>query len=93
MCCWQNEIHLLGDFLLNGHLELWTIFQIMDICDETQINHSCYAVCWERYKCHLPGSEEHLLIYQGRQVCDDKQALSVLVNFQAHCKMFLKVLR
>ena len=35
----------------------------------------------KKYQCHLPGSEEHLLIYQGRQLCNDKQAPSVLVNF------------
>ena len=39
---------------------------------------------------YLPGSEEHLLIYQGRQLCDDKQALSVLVNFKLFVRCFWK---
>ena len=38
----------------------------MDVRDETHIIHSCYAAGWEEYYCHLSGSEEHLLIYQGR---------------------------
>ena len=65
----------------------------MDVHDEMHIIHSCYAAGWEKYSCHIPGSEEHYLIYQGRQLCDDKQAPSVLVNLKAaHCKTFLKVL-
>ena len=47
----------------------------MNILDETHIIHSCYAAVWE-------GSEEHHLNYQGRQLCDDKQAPSVLLNFK-----------
>ena len=62
MCCWQDEIHLLGDFsenfLLNGHRgenffrildNLWKFAEIMDICDETHIFRSCYAAGWEKY--------------------------------------------
>ena len=45
----------------------------MDIRDETHIIHSCYVAGWDKYQCHLPVSKEHLLIYQGRQLCDDKQ--------------------
>ena len=56
--------------------------KIMDVSEETHIVHSCYGAGWEKYYCHLPGSEEHLLIYQGRQLYDDKQAPSVLVNFK-----------
>ena len=52
------------------------------VCDETHITHSCYAAGWEKW-CRLPGSEEHLFIYQGRQLCDDKQAPSGLVNFKS----------
>ena len=52
----------------------------MDVRDERHIIHACYAAGWEKYWSHLPGSEEHLLIYQGRQSYDDKQAPSVLVN-------------
>ena len=48
--------------------------EVMDVRDETHIIHSCYATGWEKYQCHLPGNEEHPLIYQGRQLCDDKQA-------------------
>ena len=62
--------------------------EIMDFCHETQIIHSCYAAGWEKYYCHLPGSEEHLLIYQGRQLRDDKQAPSVLVNFKLIVRCF-----
>ena len=36
----------------------------MDVRDETHIIHSCYAAGWEKYQCHPPGSEEHLLIFQ-----------------------------
>ena len=54
----------------------------MDVRDETYIIHSCYAAGWEKYQCHLPENEEHLLIYQGRQLCNDKQAPSVLVHFK-----------
>ena len=60
----------------------------MDVRDETHIIHSCYAAGWEKFKCHLPGSEEHLLIYQGRQLSDDKQAPSVLVNFKLIVRCF-----
>ena len=35
-------------------------------------------------------SEEHLLIYQRRQLCDDKQAPSVLANFKLIVKCFSK---
>ena len=48
----------------------------MDVRDETHIIHSWFAAGWEKRHCHLPGSEEHLSIYQGRQLCDDKQAQS-----------------
>ena len=65
----------------------------MDVRDETHIIRPCYTAGWEKYYGHLPGSEEHLLIYQRRQLCDDKQAPFSLGKFQAHCKMFLKVLR
>ena len=34
----------------------------MDVRDETHIIHSCYAAGWEKHWCHLPASEEHLLI-------------------------------
>ena len=60
----------------------------MDARDETQKIHSCYAAGWEKYWCNLPGSEEHLLICQGRQLCDDKQAPSVLVNFKLTVRCF-----
>ena len=60
----------------------------MDIWDETHIIHSCYAAGWEKYWCHLSGSEEHLLIYKGKQLCDDKQASSVLVNFKLIVRCF-----
>ena len=59
-----------------------------DVSEETHIVHSCYGAGWEKYQCHLPRSEEHLLIYQGRQLCDDKQALSVLVNFKLIVRCF-----
>ena len=39
----------------------------MVVHDERHIIHTCYAAGWEKYQCHLRGSEEHLLIYQGRQ--------------------------
>ena len=54
--------------------------EIMDVRDETHVIHTCYAAGWEKYWSHLPGSEEHLLIYQERQLCDDKQVPSVMVN-------------
>ena len=60
----------------------------MDVRDETHIIHSCYAAGWEKHWCHLPGSEEHLSIYQGRQVCDDKQDTSVLENFKLIVKCY-----
>ena len=60
----------------------------MDVRDETHIIDSCYVAGWEKQLCHLPGSEEHLLIYQGRQLCDDKQAPSVLVNFKLIVRCF-----
>ena len=65
----------------------------MDICDETHLirwlagKNGCYAGCYAA-GCHLPGSEEHLLIHQGRQLCDDKQAPSVLVNFKLIVRCF-----
>ena len=62
----------------------------MDFRNETQIIHSCYAAGWEKYQCHLPGNEEHLLIYQGRQLCDEKQAPSVLVNVKLIVRCFYK---
>ena len=65
----------------------------MDVRDEAHIIHSCYAAGWEKNLSNPPGSEERLLIYQGRQLCNDKQAPSVLVNFKLIAKMFLKVLR
>ena len=46
----------------------------MDVRDKTHIIYSCYATGWEKYLCHFPESEEHFLIYQGRQLCDDNQA-------------------
>ena len=57
------------------------------VCDETHITHSCYAAGWGKW-CRLPGSEEHLFIYQGRQLCDGKQAPSVLVNFKLIVRCF-----
>ena len=60
----------------------------MDVRDETHIIPSCYAAGLGKYQRHLPGSEEHLLIYQGRQLCDDKQAPSVLVNFKLFVRCF-----
>ena len=60
----------------------------MDVHDEMHIIHSCYAAAWEKYQSHLPGSEEHLLIYQGRQLCDDKQAPSVPVNSKLIVRCF-----
>ena len=69
----------------------------MDVRAETHIIHSWYATGYEKYWCHLPGSEEHLLIYQGRQLWDDKQAPSVLVNFKlivrCFCKLFVECSR
>ena len=68
-------MRLLGDYskisMLNGHfrrdenflLEPWKLSEIMDGHDEMHIIHSCYAAGWEKYWCHLPGSEEHLLIH------------------------------
>ena len=57
----------------------------MDVRDETHIIDSCYITGWEK---HLPRSKEHILIYQGKQLCDDKQALSVLVNFKLIVRCF-----
>ena len=63
----------------------------MDAHDE--IHTICYAAGREKYQCHLHESEEHLLIYQGRQLCNDNQAPTVLVNARfINSKMFLKVL-
>ena len=60
----------------------------MDVFVETHIIHSYYAAGWEKHWYHLSGSEEHLLIYQGRQLCDDKQAPLVLVNFKLIVRCF-----
>ena len=60
----------------------------MDVRDGTHIIHSCYADGLEKYWLHFPGSEEHLLIYQGRQLRDDKQAPAVLVNFKLIVRCF-----
>ena len=60
----------------------------MDVHDEMHIIHSCYAAGREKYQCHLPGSEEHLLIYQGMQLRNDKQAPSVLVNLKLIVRCF-----
>ena len=66
----------------------------MDVRNETHIIHSCSAAGWEKYLCHSPGSKQHVLIHQGRQLCSDKEALSCSPGkFQAHFKMFLEVLR
>ena len=54
----------------------------MGVRGETHIINSCFVAGWEKHQCHLSGSEKHLLIYQGRQLCDDKQAPLVLVNFK-----------
>ena len=91
----------LKNFLWNGHYRrkavtisfrtldgLWKYAEIMDVRDETHIIHSCYAAGWEKHWCHLPGSEEDLLIYQGRQLCDDKRAPSVLVYFKLTVRCF-----
>ena len=60
----------------------------MGVRNETHIIHSCYAAGWEKYQCHLPGSEEYLFIYQGRELCNDKQAPPVLVNFKLIVRCF-----
>ena len=60
----------------------------MDVRDERHIIHSRYAADWEKHQCHLLGSEEHLLIYQRRQLCNDNQAHSVLVNFKLIVRCF-----
>ena len=60
----------------------------MDVRDETHIIHKCYAAGWEKYYFRLLESEEHLLIYQGTQLCNDKQAPSVLVNFNLIVRCF-----
>ena len=96
--CWET---FSKNFLLNGHCrrkavkmfsELWTIFEkcaeIMDFHEVMHTIHSCYAAGWEKYYCHLPGSEEHVLLYQGRQLCDDKQASSVLVKLKLIIRYF-----
>ena len=67
-------------------LELWTIFENflklwMFVMTRTYFTH-VMQLAGENISAHLPGSEEHLLIYQGRQLCDDKQAPSVLENFK-----------
>ena len=62
----------------------------MDVRDDTHTIHSFYAAGWEKYYCHLPGSEENFLIYQARQLCDDKQSPSVMVNFKLIVRCFLK---
>ena len=54
----------------------------MDVRNETHIIRSCYAADWEKHQCHLLVREEHLLIYQGRQLCYDNHAPTVLVNFK-----------
>ena len=60
----------------------------MDVRDETHIIRSCYAAGWEKHWCHIPGSEKRRLIYQRRQLCDDKKAPSVLVNFKLTVRSF-----
>ena len=56
--CWET---FLENFLLNGHYRhkaanffrtldrLSKSVEIMDVCDETHIIHSCYAAGWEKY--------------------------------------------
>ena len=68
--------------------EPWKFSEVMDVHDEMHIIHPCYAAGWKKYQCYLPGSEEHLLIYQGRQLCDDKQAPLVLVNLKLIVRYF-----
>ena len=60
----------------------------MDVRDETHIIESCYVAGWEKHYYHLPGSEEHHFICQGKQLCDDNQAPSVLVNFKLIVRCF-----
>ena len=66
MSCWQDEIHLLGDYLkialLNMviiaakiFLESWEFSEITDVNDEIHINHSCYAASWENISAILLG--------------------------------------
>ena len=87
--CWEtflNNFCEIGIIILSNFFRtldnLSKFAEIMDARDETHIIRSCYAADWEKRQCHLFGSEEHLLIYQGRQLCYDNQATSVLVNFK-----------
>ena len=54
----------------------------------TQFTHVMQLAGKSISACHLPGIEEHLLIYQGRQSGDDKQAPSVLVNLKLIVRCF-----
>ena len=96
--CWQTFFRKLfvkwalsppsGEILFRTLDNLWKFAEIMDVRDETHIIHSCYVAGWEKYWCHLPVSEEHLFIYQGRQLRDDKQAPSLLIHFKLIVRCF-----
>ena len=77
-----------GENFLRTLENLLKFAKTMDVRDGMPIIHSCYAAGWEKYQCHLPGSEEHLLIYQGKQLCNDKKTLSVLVNLKLIVRCF-----
>ena len=59
----------------------------MNVSDEAHIIRSRFAAGWEKHQCHLPESEEHLLIYQGRQLYNDKQAPLSPGKFQVLLKL------
>ena len=80
--CWETfsktfcEMGIVASKRRNFFLELWKIFEnlvkLWMFVDETHIIRSCYAAGWQKHQCQRSESEEHLLIYQGRQLCDDK---------------------
>ena len=64
----------------------------MDVCDETHIIRSYYAAGWEK-ETLVSSSWEwrkpfNYIIYQGRQLCYDNQAPSILVNFKLNERSF-----
>ena len=65
----------------------------MDVRDETHIIHSCYAAGWEKYL--VPSSWECRTPFDlpGKKVMRQQASSLSPGKFQAHCKIFLKVLR
>ena len=78
-----------GEIFFTTWDNLWTLLKLwMFVMKRTSFTHVMQLTGKNISAIFFPGSEEHLFIYQGRQLCDDKQAPPVLINFKLIVRCF-----